>query len=95
MIPELARPSAAPAGADVATVNDWPSYGGTHAVCVIAPEQINALNVSTHTVWVFQTGDYENAVGAPLSSTASSTSTSNAWVFASMAPAVVSFGSIT
>ena len=38
------------AGVEVATVNDWPSYGGTHAALrYSALEQINTSNVKTLT----------------------------------------------
>jgi alcohol dehydrogenase (cytochrome c) len=74
------------AGADVATVNDWPSYGGTHAALrYSALEQINTSNVKALTpAWVFQTGDYENGLQATpiVIDGIIYLSTSSAWVFA-------------
>jgi alcohol dehydrogenase (cytochrome c) len=73
-------------GADVATVKDWPSYGGTYAALrYSALDQINTQNVKTlRPEWIFQTGDYENGLQATpiVVDGIIYLSTSNAWVFA-------------
>jgi alcohol dehydrogenase (cytochrome c) len=72
--------------ADVATLKDWPSYGGTHAALrYSALDQINTSNVKALApVWIFQTGDYENGLQATpiVIDGIIYLSTSNAWVFA-------------
>jgi alcohol dehydrogenase (cytochrome c) len=72
--------------ADVATLNDWPSYGGTRsALRYSALDQINTSNVKTLApAWIFQTGDYENGLQATpiVIDGVIYLSTSNAWVFA-------------
>src|SRR5437667_12345571 len=72
--------------ADVATRNDWPSYGGTHAALrYSALDQINTSNVTALApAWIFQTGDYENGLQATpiVIDGIIYLSTSNAWVFA-------------
>ena len=72
--------------ADVATLKDWPSYGGTHAALrYSALDQINTSNVKTLApAWIFQTGDYENGLQATpiVIDGIIYLSTSNAWVFA-------------
>ena len=82
----LAVFTAALAGADVATLRDWPSYGGTYsALRYSALDQINTSNVKgLGPVWVFQTGDYENGLQATpiVIDGVIYLSTSNAWVFA-------------
>src|SRR5438093_4289021 len=65
----LAAFAVALSAADVATVNDWPSYGGTHAALrYSALDQINTNNVkSLAPAWIFQTGDYaENLHSTPI-----------------------------
>ena len=82
----LAVFTAALAAADVATLRDWPSYGGTYAALrYSALDQINTSNVKgLGPVWVFQTGDYENGLQATpiVVDGVIYLSTSNAWVFA-------------
>src|SRR5436309_5879919 len=82
----LATFTAALAAADVATLRDWPSYGGTYsALRYSALDQINTSNVKgLGPVWVFQTGDYENGLQATpiVVDGVIYLSTSNAWVFA-------------
>ena len=82
----LAVFTAALAAADVATLRDWPSYGGTYsALRYSALDQINTSNVKgLGPVWVFQTGDYENGLQATpiVVDGVIYLSTSNAWVFA-------------
>src|ERR1700722_110538 len=72
--------------ADLATTNDWPSYGGTHAALrYSALDQINTANVKALApAWIFQTGDYENGLQATpiVIDGILYLSTSNAWVFA-------------
>lgn len=72
--------------ADLATTNDWPSYGGTYAALrYSALDQINTANVkSLAPAWIFQTGDYENGLLATpiVIDGVIYLSTSNAWVFA-------------
>lgn len=72
--------------ADVATLKDWPSYGGTYAALrYSALDQINTANVKTlRPEWIFQTGDYENGLQATpiVIDGIIYLSTSNAWVFA-------------
>src|SRR5438128_12461207 len=74
------------AAADPATVNDWPSYGGTHAALrYSALNQISTSNVKALApAWIFQTGDYENGLQATpiVIDGIIYLSTSNAWVFA-------------
>jgi alcohol dehydrogenase (cytochrome c) len=76
----------AAAAADLATTNDWPSYGGTHAALrYSALDQIKTANVkSLAPAWIFQTGDYENGLLATpiVIDGVIYLSTSNAWVFA-------------
>jgi alcohol dehydrogenase (cytochrome c) len=78
--------AAALCAADLATTNDWPSYGGTHsALRYSALDQINTANVkSLAPAWIFQTGDYENGLLATpiVIDGVIYLSTSNAWVFA-------------
>src|SRR6202049_1028104 len=82
----LALFTAALGGADVATGNDWASYGGTHAALrYSALDEINTSNVKAlAAAWVFQTGDYENGLQATpiVIDGIIYLSTSNAWVFA-------------
>jgi alcohol dehydrogenase (cytochrome c) len=72
--------------AEVATRDDWPSYGGTHsALRYSALDQINTSNVKALApAWIFQTGDYENGLQATpiVIDGVLYLSTSNAWVFA-------------
>ena len=78
--------AAALSAADLATTNDWPSYGGTHAALrYSALDQINTANVKRLApAWIFQTGDYENGLLATpiVIDGVIYLSTSNAWVFA-------------
>src|ERR1044071_6128400 len=71
---------------DPATLNDWPSYGGTHSsLRYSALDQINTSNVkSLAPAWIFQTGDYETGLQATpiVVDGVIYLSTSNAWVFA-------------
>ena len=72
--------------ADVATGNDWPSYGGTQAALrYSALSQLNTSNVrALAPAWIFQTGDYENGLQSTpiVIDGVIYLSTSNAWVFA-------------
>ena len=82
----LALFTVALAAADVATLKDWPSYGGTYAALRFsALDQINTSNVKAlGPAWIFQTGDYENGLQATpiVIDGVIYISTSNAWVFA-------------
>jgi alcohol dehydrogenase (cytochrome c) len=82
----LALFTVALAVADVATLKDWPSYGGTYAALrYSALDQINTSNVKAlGPAWIFQTGDYENGLQATpiVIDGVIYISTSNAWVFA-------------
>src|SRR5947207_12903307 len=82
----LAAFAAALSAADVATHNDWPSYGGTHAALrYSALDQINTSNVkSLSPAWIFQTGDYENGLQATpiVVDGILYLATSSGWVFA-------------
>jgi alcohol dehydrogenase (cytochrome c) len=72
--------------ADLATLKDWPSYGGTYsALRYSGLDQINTSNVKAlRPAWIFQTGDYENGLQATpiVIDGVIYLSTSNAWVFA-------------
>ena len=82
----LAVLAAALSAADLATLKDWPSYGGTHAALRYSGlDQINTSNVKALApAWIFQTGDYENGLQATpiVIDGIIYLSTSNAWVFA-------------
>jgi alcohol dehydrogenase (cytochrome c) len=82
----LAVPTVALFAADVATLKDWPSYGGTYAALrYSALDQINTSNVKAlRPTCIFQTGDYENGLQATpiVIDGIIYLSTSNAWVFA-------------
>ena len=82
----LAVLAASLSAADLATLKDWPSYGGTHAALRYSGlDQINTSNVKALApAWIFQTGDYENGLQATpiVIDGIIYLSTSNAWVFA-------------
>lgn len=71
---------------DHATLDDWPSYGGTYASWRYSGlHQIDTSNVARLApAWVFQTGDYENGLQAtPIAlDGVLYLSTSSSWAFA-------------